>query len=292
MRRALMVVAVAAILWIGLKDWAYRTIYTQQTPVEASEPDYTSPESWAMRPAEQPAGGWESPWGVDLFVLPPVRRSPHPPGTVPPDHQRSSDETGAFLELLSGSFGDTPVYAPYLRHGSPVQRDDSDFAAMTEADAVSAFQSYLELDNRKRGLLLVAPASMKAPTERVLALFTEDPDVRQRFGGVVWLGSDGASLEGLECSDGLVGQCLIEVPMKSGVPVFQRLKPNLPLPRLKYRLVDPEAAAVSVSNRLTFLSDWLDENAPKPAEPFGGFDEMESVEVAPIRRPGDPVDED
>lgn len=290
MRRALMVVAVAAILWIGLKDWAYRTIYTQQAPVEATEPDYGQPESWAMRPAEQPAGGWESPWGVDLFVLPPVRRSPHPPGTVNPDHPRSSDETAAFLELLSGSLGDAPVYAPYLRHGSPVHRDDADFAAMTDADALSAFELYLEQDNRQRGFVLVAPASMEAPTESMLALFADDADMRQRFGGVVWLGSGAAGLEELDCSDGLIGQCLIEVPMKSGVPVFQRLKPNLPLPRLKYRLVDPEAAAVSISNRLAFLSDWLDENAPKPAEPFGGFDEMESVEVAPIRRPGDDED--
>ncbi len=289
MRRAIVVVAVAAILWMGLKDWAYRTFYMQKDPIETSEPVYGALENWALRPVEAPPGAWESPWGVDLFVLPPIRRAPHPPGVVSFDHERSRGETEAFLGRLLDVLGDAPVYAPYLRHGSPVHKESADFAEMTETDAVAAFRSYLEEDNLKRGFVLIAPPSMTEPVQSVLASFAGDDDVRQRFGGVVWLGPETAGLEDLECSDGLVGQCLIEVPMKSGVPFLQRLMPNLPRPRLKHHLTDPEAAQVSIANRVAFLSTWLDENAPKPAEPLGGLEEMESVDVAPIRRPGDDI---
>src|SRR5690606_4203374 len=34
--------------------------------------DYTRKESWALRPAQPPPGGWEKPWGIDTFFIGPV----------------------------------------------------------------------------------------------------------------------------------------------------------------------------------------------------------------------------
>src|SRR6185503_695062 len=35
-------------------------------------PDYLKAESWALRPAQPQPGGWEKPWGVDVFFIHPT----------------------------------------------------------------------------------------------------------------------------------------------------------------------------------------------------------------------------
>ena len=35
-------------------------------------PDYAKPEAWALRPAQPPPGGWETPWGIDIFFIHPT----------------------------------------------------------------------------------------------------------------------------------------------------------------------------------------------------------------------------
>src|SRR5262245_27181729 len=42
---------------------------TSPTP---PRPDYTKAEAWALRPEQPPPGGWEKPWGVDVFFLHPT----------------------------------------------------------------------------------------------------------------------------------------------------------------------------------------------------------------------------
>lgn len=292
MRRAILIATAAIILWMGLKDWTYRTYMSFQTSEAPQALDYSQTAAWARKPEESQPGGWEKPWGVDVFLLPPEPRAPYPAGIVPADHESSSVRTDAFVISAAPLFGETSLYAPYLRYPSPALNAQSktNMAHTTSGDALAAFRQYLERHNRERGVLLAAPHSALASVRAIIAEIEDNEELLLRFGGLILLDELTASSPQISCSEAFQGTCALHVAMSSKVSMWQRVLPNLNAPPLTHIFEDMPGDTAKVSDRLAVFSSWLDENAPKPAEPLGGFDEMEAVDIAPIRRPGE-VDE-
>lgn len=284
MRRALIACLGIIVLWFGLKDWVYRTINSQGEPLIAEQLDYSDAAAWIERPAIPPPGGWETPWGVDVFLVAPPSTRPAKNGEI-----LIGDNT---IDAALVAFDGLPVYAPRYRQPSPAvrRRDTSPYDDHSRADITAAFDQYLETDNLLRGLLIAVPEGHEALVEDSLAEIRADADLRQRFAGVLSLtaGADQPpeALDGVICSDAMEGQCVIAAAMPGKRSALGILTPTLPAPPRSYALADAEAATIAVSSRAALLSEWLDEALPKPAEPLGGFDTMESIEIAPIRRPG------
>src|SRR5262245_554936 len=79
-------------------------------------PDYTKAEAWALRPAQPPPGGWEKPWGVDIFFI-------HPTSAYSAEWNARIDDKASDERLVNrvlpnhaGPFLQVgPVYAPRYR---------------------------------------------------------------------------------------------------------------------------------------------------------------------------------
>ena len=73
MKKALIGLLVMFAAWFGLKDIALQ-FYLSNGALNIPEPlSYETPNAWAVTPEAPPPGAWETPWGVDTFiVLPPA----------------------------------------------------------------------------------------------------------------------------------------------------------------------------------------------------------------------------
>ncbi|RIJ26140.1 hypothetical protein D1224_00535 [Henriciella barbarensis] len=284
---ALGIVAALAVGWVAFKDGIYAS-WLGQGEREAVEPDYALEDDWLERPAEAPPGGWASPWGIDVVILAPFPTTPQPAGlltassdVIKNDFDGFMDEAGLSSELSS------VVYAPSYRAPSPAlgKRMRDEASALAAADVAAAVSRYASADNRKRGVLIVAAPGTEALLEGALSALPADEDFRQRFGGVM-LPADMDVAEWMEvagpCSDG-VDACVVSTGLDASKPFRRFLLPSLPRPRLVYS--DDGTLANTIDERADTLSVWLEENLPKPAEPFDTWAAEEVVDVAPIRRP-------
>lgn len=163
--------------------------------------------------------------------------------------------TSAYVEAL-GELG--PVYAPILR------RQEAGL------DSASALEAYLKTDSRGRAFLIALNFPLSQPAANVIA---SDPMIRARFGGLLLLdGTRTAFSPGLQaasvCSDrfGATEICATDFSLRraDGHWVADRKDPGPDL------VIDG-------------FTDWLEQYAPKMAEPLG---EMEEVGISEIRRPG------
>ena len=89
----------------------------------------------------------------------------------------------------------------------------------------------------------------------------------------------------------MLGDCLIIGAVEPQGSWIQWLAPRLYRSSAEFTFKDNDTLEATLAERNTKLSIWLDKNAPKPAEPLGGIEDIEVVEVAPIRRPGETDDE-
>lgn len=272
MKRLAVTLLVAAVLWFGLKDWAFRT-FIDDFPEPAASVDYSTGDNWWIWPETAPGGGWETPWGVDIFAV-----APKTEAEIAADGYAWADDSdlAATIEALGL---ESPVYLPRVRNA--------------QQDISASFQTYVEDRNTLRSVLFL---TTEDNLETIKALHSEQiagTDLQERFGGVILLDGDTATdIAGLACPEYLNSGCVSAIDAAIGKEWLKALLPRRGVLPKAIKLKDQEAAAQSVKGRVSAVSESLDANLPKPAEPLGGFDSMESVDIAPIRRPGDVAPEE
>lgn len=287
---------VPVLAWFALKDIVYTAIIGGGTPSSPVTLDYDDRTSWSAFPEELPPGAWTSPWGVDAFIVASPPNIAHAKGRIPADLPLAASDYAGRVATLSAIIPETVgVYAPAYHAPSPANSKsrNRDLVPEVAGDLGAAFDTYLEQSNRGRAILLIA-TDASLPFADMLVERLQESDLRDRFAGLVLF--DAANLPVLErptvpiCSPALEEACLQIVPLSTAGLPFGFLKPQLPDYRGDQAVIDPDEAASTLSVRVGMVSAWLDENAPKPAEPLGDFEE---IEIAPIYRPGadEPIDQ-
>ena len=139
-------------------------------------PDYARPEAWALRPARLPPGGWERPWGIDIFFI-------HPTSAYSNAGWNAAIEDAEALERLkqkilpnaAGPFLQAgPVYAPLYRQAAlyseiAVGGEGDNAFALAYDDVLRAFDHYMAHDNRHRGVVLVGVGQGGLYAQRLVA---------------------------------------------------------------------------------------------------------------------------
>ena len=280
---------VAVFAWFGLKNPVYNMLMQRGDLDIPTQLDYTPKESWAIIPEEQPPGAWETPWGVDIFLVFPSPRKVTKHGLMPPnDAFAHSSQLALSDEIQTALPPGSSLYAPKYRSVSNTAgKSTRDMQVLARSDLMAAFESYLEVDNRGRGLMLVSigdTAPLISPVLERLQL----EDLQHRFAGLVHFTPDAAQntshFDALTCSPGLEGACFQSVDVQEERPLSDQILARLPKTRAHYKIFDAEGVAAAIAAQNTQVSYWLDTYGPKPAEPLLGF---EAIETAPIFRPGE-----
>ncbi len=138
--------------------------------------NYTRKESWALRPAQPPPGGWEKPWGIDTFFIGPVSDYSNSGWNAAPDNAQALDRLKEkILPNHAGPFMQAgPVYAPLYRqaslHAELNLGGEGDGAfELAYQDVLRAFDAYMEKDNRHRGIVLAGVGQGGLHAQRLLA---------------------------------------------------------------------------------------------------------------------------
>lgn len=291
MRKGLIAAAIFIVGWFALKDSAF-TLFLGEATSLPDVPDYYFENVWLDRPEEAPQGGWEEPWGVDLFVIAPPASSPMRKGLIAADHDAIKSEYEEFAAALGLNDRDITIYAPSYRSPSPAsekRRRDEEIKD-AQSDMASAMKRYLSTDNRLRGLVILAAPDTEPLLYAALQQVPESEDFRKRFGGVlVPAGKDETRWDDFigSCSPAF-DSCALATSQSAGTGALSWLTPSLPRPSLNYS-ADDELTTM-IDDRMQSLSTWLDLNAERPAEPFDTWAADEVVDVAPIHRPNQDED--
>ena len=276
--------AVALLGWIAFKDAIWTAWASRGNAELAPAPDPMSEAGWLLRPDTPPPAVWDSGWGIDVFMLPArPARAGGPVVISPSDAERRSElveRTEVLAEPLSGL---GPVYVPNLRLPSPAARAPDWGPA--RADLAAAFASYLETDNRGRAVLFAAPPGSEPLLGALAAPLSEAPEnVTVRMGGLVhFSGTTPVKPPQAICGPSIAERCLVDIPVSAVRAPLAFLSPRLPSAWPAHEIVSPVTARSALTVRRETVLAWLDKNAAREAEPLGGF---ETIEVAPIRRPG------
>lgn len=281
------ILALLIAAWFGLKNPIYNMWMTRGAVEMPTMLDYTTAQSWASQPAETPSGAWETPWGVDVFVVYPSPRLASPHGLIDPEaafahpsHAKLHDE------ILRALPNDASVYVPKYRMASNAKRPDT-LTRLSADDLSASFEAYLANANRGRGVMLIAVGDTQEAIAPLLERLQMD-DLQHRFAGLIHITPDAPQettrSDTLACSPGLERACFQAVEVETQRPPTDHLFARLPNQRANYTILDPEGTAAAIAAQNVQVSHWLDTYGPKPAEPLFGF---EAIETAPIYRPGE-----
>lgn len=178
--------------WLVLQDSFFRMAVhppgsfasTPAPPV----PDYSRAESWALRPATAPPGAWETPWGVDVFFIHPTTAYAGDDWNAGIDDSVSSERlTKRILPNHAGPFLKAgPVYAPRYRQASlwsemNVGGGGDGAFRLAYNDVLAAFDSYVENDNRSRGIILAGVGQGGLYVQRLLLDRFQSEPLKERF---------------------------------------------------------------------------------------------------------------
>ncbi len=284
MSRLLLALLLIVALWFGLKDWSYRMLLSQGSPAMAPAPDYGTRDAWLLHPIELPAAVWDSGWAVDVFFVPAPGAAPLGHGMIAAaDPAMQDDVIRASAEMLDSLGAAGPVFAPAYRLASPASAANGLTAESLE-DIRVAFSDYLDARNNGRAVLIATAPGMAAPVAQAIApRLDDDLLLAERVAGhVAFVTRD--TPQALACSPapGLDCPLLVKVSAQRGWSGL--VAPRLMRQPVAYRLADPEETSAQIAAHTAAVLAWLNDNAPMLAEPLEGFD---SIEVAPIRRPGE-----
>ena len=288
-RSQLIIAAVFVAAWFGLKDVVYRSIFPGKTASEQIAATYNGDDGWAVMPVEPPPGAWLEPWGIDLYIIPPPSGAAAGKGLIGAFHTKAADEMTKHAHQIEKALAPSgPSYSPIYRHPSASIRPQANSWDVAHDDIAIAFERYLYTKNNMRGILLVSSPETQEFVAPILARIEADPRLLERFSGVVWLQKNATppNME-VNCSPVMMGNCDVVGTVQNTSSWLRWVLPQLPRKSVRFKISEPEKLAKKLTERNTKLSLWLDENAPKPAEPLGGIDDIEIVGVAPIRRPGE-----
>lgn len=168
------------------------------------------------------------------------------------DRRRDSQAYAEALRQLG------PVYAPVLRPGQ------------AGPDAASALDAYLQTDNRGRAFIIALNFPL---TQEMVSAIGADPMIRARFGGLLLVDrlktAFGPDLYPASvCSDRFGSGEVCEAPIQ--------IRRN----DSKWTIVTGDGQTNPVTDG---FSEWLEQYAPKMAEPLG---QLEEIGISEIRRPG------
>lgn len=288
-RSHLIIAAVLLAAWFGLKDVVFRSVFPGKTPSEQIAATYNGDDGWAVIPVEPPPGAWLDPWGIDLYIIPPPSGAAAGKGLIGAFHAKAAEEMTKHAHKIEKALAPSgPSYSPIYRHPSASMRPKANAWDVAHEDIAIAFERYLYTKNNMRGILLVSSPQTQDFVAPILARIESDPRLLERFSGVLWLQTNTTppNME-VNCSPVMIGNCDIVGIVQNTSSWLGWMLPRQPRKSVRFEFSDPEQLATQLTERNTKLSIWLDENAPKPAEPLGGFDDIEIVDVAPIRRPGE-----
>lgn len=298
------IIAAAFVLllaWVFAKDAIFNMAARPSADGFVAEPaDYSSVDAWAFRPSAETPGAWERPWGIDVFLVLPAPRDAEglmvDTASAQAREAFQGEVSVALVERLSGIGA---VYAPVYRAPAPAAYrlpGDSDvFERASDAarsDIMSAFDAYLANDNRSRAILFVGLAEGADHLRALEARAAGDPLLMGRTLGYVSLRApdyayDPDPLEA-QCMQGVERPCLIKAQYKPHLPFTRFFVPSAPVRALPK---PEEVISPDLVDRLKLRADrasvWLDANAAKPAPPLPP---MESIEIAPVRKPGETDD--
>ena len=151
-------------------------------------PDYSKAESWAVRPTQLMPGGWEKPWGVDIFFIHPGSAYAGDDWNAPIDDKAAAAcLTDRILPNQAGPFLQAgPVYAPRYRQAALHSEIDvggqGDGAfLLAYNDVLAAFDHYMANDNRHRGVVLAGAGQGGLYVQKLLADRFQDQPLRDRL---------------------------------------------------------------------------------------------------------------
>jgi len=290
MKRLIWLIPIIAVLsWFLLKDVVYRAVLANQSLPDAEAATYLDDDGWLLLPNETPPGAWTEPWGVDLFIVSPPSSVPSGLGTIDQTENLAVSDLNNNSKLIASTLASAgPSYSPFYRHPSAVKKSEPDNWTSSKEDLAMAFERYLYSKNNWRGVLLVAAPETANLIEPIIERISKDPRLLERFGGVVLMGPQPFDIaENLKCSPAMKGNCVVNAPVENRTALQRWFLPSLHRAPVNIRFSDGPSLAQQLSDRNMKLSAWLDENAPKPAEPLGGLEDMEVIDIAPIRKPGE-----
>ena len=138
--------------------------------------DYARAESWALRPAQPPPGGWETPWGIDIFFIHPTSAYSNAGWNTPVDNAEALERLKErILPNHAGPFLQAgPVYAPLYRQVSlhseiDVGGEGDGAFDLAYDDVLRAFDHYMAVDNRFRGVVIAGVGQGGLHAQRLLA---------------------------------------------------------------------------------------------------------------------------
>ena len=284
----------AAIAWFGLKNPVYRAVTASSELPTNAPASFEGEDGWALLPVEPTPGAWNDPWGVDLYILPPPSGAKAGRGLVDIFHEPTRRELAQSAQVIESAFSAAgPSYSAIYRHPSPSVNAKAEDWDVARLDAEMAFERYLHDKNKWRGVLLIASPDTGHLVAPILARIEKDPRLLERFSGLVVLYTGtSAPQANVTCSPAMQGDCVVAIKVARQTGTFNWLVPQLYRQPLVFEIEDVEPLSRELTARNLKLSIWLDKNAPKPAEPLGGLDDIEVIEIAPIRSPGETGSDD
>ncbi len=230
-------------------------------------PDYSSADAWLVYPDAEPAGGWITPWGVDLFWIPDGGNGFVEGWNAPYDSPIAIDLPD--ISTPESSAVQHAGYVPTRRYEMMPDETIESFEAAQDlalTDVTSAARYYLSSANKQRGMFLGA-GSLRAAA-LVSRLLDREPDLFSAFpyfGGVIL--SDPELLPQID-----LPECVEQAPV---------------FPCVFVTGMATDGTGKTAGALMASYSEWLDTNVRKPAAPLPA---LEVIEVAPVRRPGSAQD--
>lgn len=275
---------VALLGWLAFKDIVWTVWHSQTGEPVAEAPDHTQGSGWLLRPENPPPAVWERGWAIDIFMLPARPGYGSRGKVIDPSLDAVRTQITERTEALAGPLsGIGPIYVPALRLPSPAIRDPD--WSLAKSDLTNAFAAYLETDNRGRAILIAVPPGSE-PLLGALSppLAEASKNLKDRMAGLVQYNTDVPANPPDEiCGPAIMQQCLISLPVMKAEAPLAILAPNLPNAWPRHEIISPVTARSALTVRRETVLAWLEKNGAREAEPLGG---LETIEVAPIRRPG------